>query len=478
MTRAGAPTITSTVRGLTLPVWVLLVGTFVNTVGSFIMLFLTLYLTQKGLSPYFAGLALGAWGVGRIVGAFIGGTIADRLGYRATMALSMLTTAVLLVGLIWAAGERNPWLVVAVTLVAASVGGVWRPPAQAMLTELTPTDRLVMVTAIYRLAFNAGMLVSPVLGAFLSRYSWDLLFWVEAASSALFGLLIVVALPKDGGSAATARSPAERDTEVVTEPPAEPAVQVTPAERTTADQATANQATADQATANQATAQGTAPTTEHPTADGAAGGRVSARRADRGYLRVVADRGFALFLVALLLNAVVYIQAPSVLSLHLNSLGYATAVFGALASLNALMVIGLEVPLTKVTQRFPPRAVVAVGMALTGFGLSLYSLQAGIAGFVLATVVWTMGEVVGSPSMFAYPGLVAPPELRGRYIAAATVASQAGYSIGPVVGTAIWAGLGGQVFWIVGVLSVVAIAAVLASARTRAGMPEAAPATA
>jgi MFS family permease len=57
------------------------------------MLFLTLYLTQKGISPYYAGIALGAWGVGRIVGAFIGGTISDRIGYRATMALSMLTSA-------------------------------------------------------------------------------------------------------------------------------------------------------------------------------------------------------------------------------------------------------------------------------------------------------------------------------------------------------------------------------------------------
>ena len=75
MKPAGAPTISSTVRSLTLPVWVLMVGTFVNTVGSFLMLFLTLYLTQKGISPYYAGIALGAWGVGRIVGAFVGGAI-------------------------------------------------------------------------------------------------------------------------------------------------------------------------------------------------------------------------------------------------------------------------------------------------------------------------------------------------------------------------------------------------------------------
>ena len=421
MAATGAPTIASTVRGMTLPVWVLMIGTFINTVGSFLMLFLTLYLTQKGLSPYYAGIALGAWGVGRIVGAFAGGVIADHLGYRSTMALSMLTTAAFMVALIAAANQRSPWLVIVVSLVAASVAGIWRPPAQAMITDLTPRDRLVMVTAIYRLAFNAGMLLSPVLGALLSRFSWDLLFWVEAGSSALFGVLVLAALPRESRAAAEA-GPAG-DTEVA----AAPAEVAAPA--------------------------------------GATGAAEPASGRRPGYRAVLSDRPFALFLGALVLNAVVYIQAPSVLSLHLNSLGYATTVFGALASLNAFMVICLEVPLTRTVQRLPARTAIAIGFALTGIGLSMYSLPLGIIGFVLATVVWTMGEVVASPSMFAYPGLVAPPERRGRYIAAATVASQAGYSIGPMVGAAIWAGIGGQVFWIAGLVSAVAVAAALASVR-------------
>lgn len=423
MKPAGAPTVISTVRGLTLPVWVLLIGTFVNTVGSFLMLFLMLYLTQKGISPYYAGIALGAWGVGRIVGAFIGGVVADRIGYRATMALSMLTTAAFIVGLIGAANQRSPLLVIAASLVAASLGGIWRPPAQALITELTPRDRLVMVTAIYRLAFNAGMLASPVLGALLSRISWDLLFWVEAGSSALFGVFVLVALPRDGRSAGSSRG-AEQVEAAPAKPP-EPAEVAQSTEAVERDQPAAR----------------------------------------RGYLAVLADRGFALFLVALVLNAIVYIQAPSVLSLHLDSLDYPPTVFGALASLNALMVILLEVPLTKVTQRFQARSAIALGMALTGIGLSLYSLPLGLLGFVLATMVWTMGEVTASPSMFAYPGMVAPPAMRGRYIAAATVASQAGYSIGPMVGTAVWVGVGGQMFWIVGAVSIVAVAAVLVSVR-------------
>jgi MFS family permease len=416
MQPAKPPTVFGTVRTLSLPIRVLLVGTFINTLGSFLMLFLTLYLTKKGLTPYYAGFALGAWGVGRLVGVFIGGSIADRLGYRATMAGSMLLTSVFIVGLIVAANRDNPWLVVVASLMAASIGGIWRPPAQAMITELTAPERLVMVTAMWRLTFNAGMFAAPILGAFLSRYSWDLLFWVEAGSSALFGLFMLVAMPSDVRAAA--KMPAK------------------------------------------------AP------APSAAAGAAAAKPG--GYLKVLGDARFSLFLFALLANAVVYIQAPSVLSLHLNKLGYPTEVFGALASLNALMVITLEVPLTKVVQRIQPRKAVALGMALLGAGLSLYTVAHnngatgifGLVGLVVATMIWTMGEVTAAPSMMAYPGLVAPPAMRARYIAAATIANQAGYSIGPALGVWIWSGLGGTVWLLCGALSLVSVLAVLLGTRT------------
>ncbi len=399
MTSAAPPTVMRTVRTMTFPVWVLLIGTLVNTVGSFLMLFLTLYLTQKGFQPFHAGLALGAWGAGRIAGAFIGGTIADRMGYRFAMALSMFSTAALITALIGAANIGNPWLVVLAALAAASLNGIWRPPAQAMITEATPPEQLVMVMAFWRLAFNVGVLVAPVLGALLSRVSWDLLFWVEAGSSALFGLLVLTAL----------RSvPPAADTPAATDEAAPPA----------------------------------------------------------SYGRVLRDGAFVLFLFALLVNGIVYIQGPATLSLHLDALGYRPEVFGALVSLNALTVICLEVPVTKVTQRWQPRTAVATGMALTGIGLALWSVEMGIAGLVVATLVWTMGEVVASPSMFAYPGVIAPAHLRARYIAATTVANQIGYSVGPVIGTALFAGVGGAVFWICGALAAAAVLAVLAGIKT------------
>jgi MFS family permease len=86
----------------------------------------------------------------------------------------------------------------------------------------------------------------------------------------------------------------------------------------------------------------------------------------------------------------------------------------------------------------------------------MYLGPTNISLLVIATVVWTFGEVVATPSVMAYPGMVAPPGSRGRYIAAATVPQQAGYSVGPLVGVAVWEWWGDGVWLVVGPFALVA----------------------
>ena len=62
-----------TLRELPPAAWVLFAGTFVNRFGSFVQVFLVLYLTDKGYSGLQAGLTLGSYGLGHM---------ADRLGRR------------------------------------------------------------------------------------------------------------------------------------------------------------------------------------------------------------------------------------------------------------------------------------------------------------------------------------------------------------------------------------------------------------
>jgi MFS family permease len=80
-------------RALPAPAWILFGGIFVNRFGTFVMPFLVLYLTRNGYSVAQSGLAAGVYGAGHFVASALGGHLADRIGRRNTIVLSMLGSA-------------------------------------------------------------------------------------------------------------------------------------------------------------------------------------------------------------------------------------------------------------------------------------------------------------------------------------------------------------------------------------------------
>ena len=79
------------VSGFPRPVRVLLVGTLVNKVGTFIIPYLTLVLLRDfRLDETRAARLLLAYGAGSLVSILVGGVLADRLGRRRTLLVSLL----------------------------------------------------------------------------------------------------------------------------------------------------------------------------------------------------------------------------------------------------------------------------------------------------------------------------------------------------------------------------------------------------
>ncbi|HEX6872887.1 MAG TPA: MFS transporter, partial [Micromonosporaceae bacterium] len=79
----------------------LLAGIFVNRLGGFVQIYLVLFLTSIGFSTVQAGIALGTYSAGAVVGVIIGGSLTDKLGARRTIVLSMSGTAVLLLAIFY-----------------------------------------------------------------------------------------------------------------------------------------------------------------------------------------------------------------------------------------------------------------------------------------------------------------------------------------------------------------------------------------
>ena len=377
-----------TLRESPLPVKAMLLGVFVNRLGTFIQTFLVLFLTNRGISVVQAGIALSAYGAGAVLGVLVGGSISDRLGPRRAILISMVGSAFGVIGVLYV--RDYPALL---TLLAAlgAITVAYRPAAATILSELTPGNRQVMIMALYRLALNTGSVAGPLIGAALISISYSLLFWSDAVGSLCYAVIAAVALPRRVASA----------------PPGE-------------------------------AGEG------GPEAEAAKPVQAEGRR---GFLAVLADGRYVLYLGAVLINALVYLQYVSVLPLAMRAAGLATAWYAAMIALNGGVVIGCELLMTKVTQRRSPRVVVMLGLALLGTGLAIYSVPLGVSVFVTGTLIWTLAEIVAGPTVFAYPALAAPRQLKGRYLGAMQAMFSLGSAIGPVAGLAVWHAAGRAVWW-------------------------------
>ncbi|HTD85812.1 MAG TPA: MFS transporter, partial [Candidatus Binatia bacterium] len=140
-------------------VWILYFGTFLNKFGTFVMPFLTLYLTRhKGFTTREAAITLGTYGVGQFTASALGGYLADRLGRRKTIVLSMFSAAATM--LLLSQARSFPALV-AMTFAAGLAGELYRPASSALLADLVPPGQRVTAFAGYRLALNAGFAFGP-----------------------------------------------------------------------------------------------------------------------------------------------------------------------------------------------------------------------------------------------------------------------------------------------------------------------------
>jgi MFS family permease len=181
------------IRSLPQPVWILCAGSFVNRFGSFVAVFLVLYLRSEGYSIAAAGLVVSFYGVGNVAAAGVGGWVADRLGRRNAIALSMFSSAATLMLL-----SQARWLplIIVLTALAGLTGEMYRPASAALLTDLTPAGDRIPAFALNRLAINAGFAVGPATAGFLAEESFFLVFLGDALTSAVFGVIALVALPE------------------------------------------------------------------------------------------------------------------------------------------------------------------------------------------------------------------------------------------------------------------------------------------
>jgi MFS family permease len=192
------PSVRQTLSGFRRPVWFLLLGTFINRFGTFVIPFLTLHLGRLGYSARQSALALSAYGAGHLLASALGGHLADTIGRRRTILVSLFANAA---GMLLLSQARGLGWLVALAFLTGLTGEFYRPASSALLADLVPANQRVIAFATYRFAINAGWTFGPAVGGFLARRAYFWLFLGDAATSAAFGLIALCLLPRDAQEA-------------------------------------------------------------------------------------------------------------------------------------------------------------------------------------------------------------------------------------------------------------------------------------
>jgi MFS family permease len=201
--------------------------------------------------------------------------------------------------------------------------------------------------------------------------------------------------------------------------------------------------------------------------------RIDERRLATARRSIAEDRGFLLFLGAVLVTALVYSQNISTLPLHVTDSGHAASTYGLLQALNGLLIVGFELPLTGWSQHRRRTSVIAAGGFLIGAAFCCFLVARSVPALAAVIVVWTVGEMLESPIASAFVADRAPTHARGRYQAAYGSMFGVAWTLGPVLGTAVYA-RSPDALWVgCGVLGLVSAA--LASSAGRHPAPVAEP---
>ncbi|MGB6873021.1 MAG: MFS transporter [Dehalococcoidia bacterium] len=155
----------------------------------------------------------------------------------------------------------------------------------------------------------------------------------------------------------------------------------------------------------------------------------------RSMLTIANDRPFLAFAVISILLFIVMGQMISTLSIFaVDMLGFSKAQFGLLLTLNGLIVIFFQYPMTLALKRIAKFRALILGSLLYAFGyLSLgWITQFGWA--LAAMAVITGGEIIHAPVSLSVIGELSPEDQRGRYMGLFGLSQTIGMAIGPLLG--------------------------------------------
>ncbi len=167
-----------------------------------------------------------------------------------------------------------------------------------------------------------------------------------------------------------------------------------------------------------------------------------------GFVDVFRNIPFVVFCAATTLVILASIQMMTVLPVYMkDNFGLGETFYGWVMTTNAGMVVLLQFPITRATERVRRLPLIAVGAVLYALGVGSVALGNQFPHFIAAMAVGTLGEMIVVPTSTAVTADLAPANLRGRYMSILGLTWTLGMMLGPTLGGLVSDNLAPRVLW-------------------------------
>lgn len=181
---------TNSFKGLSNESWMLALVMLINRAGSMVLPFLGVYMTDHlKFSIENTGIVLSFFGIGSVIGSWLGGYITDKIGEYKVQYISLLLSVPLFCLIPVFKTEVG---VATIILLQSIVSDAFRPANSVAITKYAKPENITRAFSLNRMAVNLGFSIGPALGGILSAISYEFLFFTNALAALSAGILYII----------------------------------------------------------------------------------------------------------------------------------------------------------------------------------------------------------------------------------------------------------------------------------------------
>lgn len=162
----------------------------INRIGAMVVPFLSIYMTQSlNFTIKETGYVLSFFGLGAVIGSWLGGWLTDKFGYFKIQAISLF----LVVPVYFTLPELQTVESLSIGILILSIfAETFRPANSVAIAYYARSGNLTKAFSLNRMAINLGFSVGPALGGILASISYYWLFYGNALGSLLAGIVFYI----------------------------------------------------------------------------------------------------------------------------------------------------------------------------------------------------------------------------------------------------------------------------------------------